>query len=162
MKAQLQNLFPRQLFNSKGSQFLSLLTKGLVLIVASIGLTGCLTEKRVQGYAIDDDAVLQVRPGVSEVVVTSVLGTPQTRSTFGDETIYYYVETLVEETAFQASFIKERTVLAVHIGKDKRVARKQTYTLQDGRIIDPVTRRTPSYGVDRTFVTQLLNSAANF
>lgn len=125
----------------------------------SLTLTGCFTSTRIQGYFISDDAVEQVRAGTSQEVVKTVLGTPQTQNSFGEETVFYYVETIIEETAFRAKFIKERTVLAVHFGPDRRVSRKRIYTLQDGRVIDPVTRRTPSYGLDRTFVNQLLNSS---
>lgn len=131
---------------------------------AALGMTlsACsgtgLVAQRTQGYVISDDAMAQIRPGSSQDFVRVVLGSPQTTSTFGGETAWYYVETVVNQTAFGLTTIRERTVLAIYFGADKRVSDRAVYTLQDGRAFAIEQRRTGSYGEDRNFVQSLLAS----
>lgn len=131
-----------------------------LLMGATLGAcTGpSLTQVRTQGYDIPEGALDQVRPGVSKDFVEVVLGTPQTTNSFGGEEAYYYVETKVERTAFGLSNVKERTVLAVYFGPDGRVTDKAVYGLQDGKVFNVVSRRTPGFGNDTTFVQSLLGS----
>lgn len=130
----------------------------LSVVFATLLLSGCLTQQRTQGYDISDDALTQVRPGVSKQLVEFVMGTPQSKNTFGDEEAYYYVETKIEQTAFGLKSVKERTVVAVYFDKKDRVVDKAVYSLQDGRVVDTVSRTTPGFGEDRSFVQQLLGS----
>lgn len=129
----------------------------LGLTLSACSGTGLLST-RTQGYSIPADAVQQIRPGSSAALVTVVLGSPQTTSTFGNETAWYYIETKVNQTAFGLTTIQERTVLAVYFDNNNRVIDRAVYTLQDGRVIAIEQRRTPSFGEDRTFVQQLLGS----
>jgi len=85
-----------------------------------------------------------------------VLGSPQTTNSFGDETAFYYVETKKDSTAFGMEFIKERTVLVVYFGKNKKVVDKAIYTAQDGKVIAIESRKTPSFGEDRNFIDSIL------
>ncbi|UJQ95648.1 outer membrane protein assembly factor BamE [Mariluticola halotolerans] len=129
---------------------------------AVIGLTlsGCsgFTSSRTQGYALSESALKQIRPGQSEDLVIAVLGSPQTKGAFGDETAFYYIETKVEETAFGWQTVKQRTVLAIYFDKNRRVTDKAVYGLEDGKLITLETRRTPSFGEDRTFVESIISS----
>ncbi|WP_196259022.1 outer membrane protein assembly factor BamE [Pelagibacterium limicola] len=120
-----------------------------------------LVATRTQGYVIPADAIQQIRPGSSADLVRIVLGSPQTTSTFGNETAWYYVETKVNQTAFGLTTIQERTVLAVYFDRNNKVVDRAVYTLQDGRVFAIEQRRTPSFGEDRTFVQQLLGSVTN-
>ena len=138
-------------------------TVSLTLAVMLAGaVTACsgtgLLQNRTQGHVISDDAIRQVRPGASRELVEIVLGTPQTRSTFGSEEAYYYVETRVTQTAFGLTTVQERTVLAVYFDTRGRVIDKAVYGLEDGRVIAIESRRTPSYGADQTFIGSLLAS----
>ena len=77
-------------------------------LVAGLGLAlalgGCstvgLVSQRTEGYVIPDSALAQVSPGQSVDLVVAVLGSPQTTSTFGERSAFYYVETKVERTSF--------------------------------------------------------------
>ena len=131
----------------------------LVTALAACSPSGlALTTNRTQGYVLKQEQLAQIRPGQSQDLVTIVLGSPQTTNSFGDETAYYYVETKVEETAFGLSTIKERTVLAVYFDKNKRVVDKAVYGAKDGKVIQIESRRTPSFGEDRTFIESILKS----
>jgi len=133
-------------------------------IAAIIGLGACapslggLSSVRTQGYEISESALAQIREGQSEDLVIAVLGSPQTRGNFGNESAFYYVETKIEQTTFGLKNITKRTVLAVYFDRNNQVTDKAVYTLQDGRLFAIETRRTASFGVDRTFVEQILAS----
>jgi outer membrane protein assembly factor BamE (lipoprotein component of BamABCDE complex) len=51
-----------------------------------------------------------------------------------------------------------RTVLVVYFDKNKKVVDKAVYGLQDGKTVAIESRRTPSYGEDRSFIDQILQS----
>ncbi|MFC3703151.1 outer membrane protein assembly factor BamE [Devosia honganensis] len=131
--------------------------------VLAVALAGCtsstsLISKRTQGYEIPDSALQQIRPGQSQQLVTLVLGSPQSTNTFGDRTAWYYVETKVNQTSFGLTMVQERTVLAVYFDRNKKVVDRAIYTLDDGKVINIETRRTPSFGEDATFIDAILSS----
>ncbi len=131
-------------------------------LAVGVTLTACsgtgLVSQRTQGYVIEDDAVAQIRPGASQDLVRIVLGSPQTTSTFGGETAWYYVETIVNQTAFGLTSVQERTVVAVYFDGNRRVTDRAIYSLEDGRVFAIEQRRTGSFGEDRSFVQSLLDS----
>jgi len=137
---------------------------GLSAVAAAMVLAGCspsglsLTQHRTQGYSISQDALAQIRPGQSQQLVTMVLGSPQTTNSFGNETAYYYVQTKVEQTAFGLEIAKDRTVLAVYFDKNNKVIDKAVYGTKDGKVFQIESRRTPSFGEDRTFIESILAS----
>jgi outer membrane protein assembly factor BamE (lipoprotein component of BamABCDE complex) len=130
----------------------------------ALSLAGCasgglaLSTQRTQGYVMSQDQLMQIRPGQSQKTVELVMGSPQVQNTFGEETAYYYVSSRVDRTAFGLETVRERTVLAVYFDKNKRVADKAVYGLQDGRAVTIETRRTASYGEDRGFIESILGS----
>ena len=143
---------PRQLLPMTAAVLLS-------LSVAACGSSGLsLTQQRTQGYEISEDALAQIRPGQSEALVTTVLGSPQTTGIFGNESAYYYVQTKVSRTAFGLDLSKDRTVLAVYFDKNKKVSDKAVYGTQDGKVFTIQSRRTASFGEDRSFLESLLSS----
>ena len=113
---------------------------------------------RTQGYEISESALQQIRPGQSAELVVAVLGSPMTTNTFEDETVFYYVETKVQQTAFGLETVQDRKVLAVYFDDNRKVKDKAIYGLQDGRVFEIESRRTESFGEDRTFVQQILGS----
>lgn len=130
----------------------------LAMTLAACTSGNSLITKRTQGYEISDSAMAQIRPGQSQELVTLVLGSPQSTNSFGDQSAFYYVETKVRQTAFGMTMIDSRTVLVVYFDKNKKVIDKAVFGLQDGKTIAIESRRTPSFGEDRTFIDQILQS----
>jgi len=130
----------------------------LAVTLAACTSSSSLVTKRTQGYEISESAMAQIRTGQSQELVRLVLGSPQSTNTFGDQSAYYYVETKVRQTAFGLTMIDSRTVLVVYFDKNKKVVDKAVYGLQDGKTIAIESRRTPSYGEDRSFIDQILQS----
>jgi len=136
----------------------------LSAVAVAVALAACspsglaLTSQRTQGYSISQDALAQIRPGQSQQLVTMVLGSPQTTNSFANETAFYYVQTKVEQTAFGLEMVKDRTVLAVYFDKNKKVVDKAVYGAKDGKVFQIESRRTPSFGEDRTFIESIMAS----
>lgn len=130
----------------------------LAVTLAACTSSTSLVTKRTQGYEISDSALQQIRVGQSQELVTLVLGSPQSTNTFGDQTAWYYVQTKVQQTSFGLRTGMERTVLAIYFDKNKKVVDKAVYSAADGKTIEIESRRTPSFGEDRTFIDQILQS----
>jgi outer membrane protein assembly factor BamE (lipoprotein component of BamABCDE complex) len=130
----------------------------LATVLAACTSSTSLVTSRTQGYEISESAMAQIRTGQSQELVTLVLGSPQSTNTFGDQSAYYYVETKVRQTSFGMTMIDSRTVLVVYFDKNKKVIDKAVYGLQDGKTVTIETRRTPSYGEDRSFIESILSS----
>ena len=130
----------------------------LAVALAACTSSTSLVTKRTQGYEISESAMQQIRVGQSQELVTLVLGSPQSTNTFGDQTAWYFVQTKVAQTSFGMNTALERTVLAIYFDKNKKVVDKAVYTAADGKVVAVESRRTPSYGEDRTFIDQILQS----
>jgi outer membrane protein assembly factor BamE (lipoprotein component of BamABCDE complex) len=130
----------------------------LALTLAACTSSNSLITKRTQGYEISDSALAQIRPGQSQQLVTMVLGSPQSTNTFGDQSAFYYVETKVRQTSFGMTMVDSRKVLVVYFDKNKKVIDKAVYGLKDGKTVAIESRRTPSYGEDRSFIDSILSS----
>lgn len=130
----------------------------LSLGIATAGCVGGLTSTRTEGYVLSESALRQIRPGQSEDLVIAVLGSPQTRGNFGNESAFYYISTKVNKTQFGLRMVQERTVLAIYFDENRRVKDTAQYGLQDGRVVTLTTRRTPSFGEDKTFIDSILSS----
>ncbi|SRR5690554_4213547 len=130
----------------------------LAAVLAACSSSTSLVTSRTQGYEIPESALAQIRPGQSKDLVTLVLGSPQSTNTFGDQSAFYYVETKIRQTSFGVNMIDSRTVLVIYFDKNNKVVDKAVYGLQDGKTIAIESRRTPSFGEDRTFIDQILQS----
>src|ERR1700759_4941253 len=129
------------------------------MVAARVALSACtigsgmaLATNKIQGYAINQDALAQIRPGQSQQLVVAVLGSPQTINAFNEGSAWYYVQTKVSETAFGMTTVQDRTVLAIYFDKNKKVADKALYGVKDGKSFTIEGRKTPSYGEDKTFL----------
>ena len=132
-------------------------------VLVSLTLTACgsgmsLTQSRARGYEISEDAVAQIRVGQSAALVTAVLGSPQVTNSFATETAWYYLGEKVQQTAFGMELSKERTLLVVYFDKKNKVVDTERLGVKDGKSFAIESRRTPSYGQDRTFIESIISS----
>ena len=132
-------------------------------VLVSLTLAGCgsgmsLTQAKARGYEISEDAVAQIRVGQSAALVTAVLGSPQVTNSFATETAWYYLGEKVQQTAFGMELSKERTLLVVYFDKKNKVVDTERLGVKDGKSFSIESRRTPSYGQDRTFLESIISS----
>ncbi len=132
-------------------------------LVLSLTLTACssglsLVQNRQRGYDISEDAVKQIRIGQSAALVTAVLGSPQSTNSFAQETAWIYVGEKVQQTAFGMELSKDRTVLVIYFDKNNKVVDTERLGVKDGKSFQIESRRTPSFGQDRTFLESIISS----
>ncbi len=146
---------------SPGGSLRARLLIGAALGLSIVGLSACnstFTTVQRHGYLISQDQLDQVPVGSSKEQVDFVLGTPSTTATFGTE-VYYYISQTTETTAFLAPKTTDQRILAVYFDADRRVERFANYGLEDGRIVDFISRKTPTSGEEVSFLKQVFSSA---
>jgi len=132
-------------------------------VVLSLTLSACssglsVVQQRQRGYSISEDAVAQIRIGQSAQLVTAVLGSPQITNSFATETAWYYLGERVQQTAFGMELSKDRTLLVIYFDKNNKVIDTERLGVTDGRAFTIESRRTPSFGQDRTFIESIISS----
>jgi outer membrane protein assembly factor BamE (lipoprotein component of BamABCDE complex) len=129
-----------------------------VAIAAAIALSGCAPDITKHGHIFGDEDVAQVKTGMSRDQVVLALGTPDTKSTVGQEAYYYISSTTKRSAAFLTPTIVDRKVLAVYFDKKDSVQRVAHYGLEDGKVIDFVKRETPSKGSEDGLLKELFRN----
>ncbi len=130
----------------------------------SLALGGCLgyDGDMMRGYVIDAKAMDQVRVGASAEQVLVVMGTPSTTSTVGGDAWYYISQKTERSLAFMQPKVTDQRIFSIYFDKNKKVQRVANYGLQDGRVIDFVTRTTPTAGAESSFVRNMLTNLLRF
>jgi outer membrane protein assembly factor BamE (lipoprotein component of BamABCDE complex) len=138
----------------------SLRRAAVPVLVASVALvlSACQTVSttQVRGYMPSDAALEQITPGSSQEQVMVVLGTPSTTATVSGEVYYYISQTEKRQMRFMKPTITDRRVIAVYFDKDRKVSSVANYGLQDGIVFDFISRKTPTTGVERSLIGQML------
>jgi outer membrane protein assembly factor BamE (lipoprotein component of BamABCDE complex) len=131
---------------------------GLAVRLAVIALAGLLagscggiTQTYHHGYMVPEGALEQIPLGASQEQVLIVLGTPSTVATISGE-VFYYISQRSQQISFLPQKEVDRRVVAVYFDKSRRVQRLADYGLKDGRIIDSISRTTPSGGVEQNYL----------
>lgn len=132
-----------------------------VALVSSLALSACIGETLHRGYVPSETALQQVQVGAPREQVLIALGTPSTTAEFGGEIFYYISQITNRPVAFLNARIVDQEVLAVYFDENSQVTNVARYGLEDGQVIDLVSRTTPTGGRDLSFVGQLLGATGN-
>ena len=133
-----------------------------IAVVSTFGLAGCTTgEVFNQGYVVDQTALDLTPVGSSREQVLLSLGTPSTTATFDNEVFYYVSQKRTRGAMFMKQKLVDQSVLAVYFGEDGTVRQIANYTLQDGRVFDTISRTTPTGGLDKSFLAQVMSGAGD-
>ena len=130
----------------------------------ALGLCGCLgyDGQVVHGYQLDPKSAEQVKAGASAEQVLVLLGQPTTTSTVGGDAWYYITQITNRSVQFMPPKITDQRVFAVYFTKDKKVARVANYGMEDGKLIDFVSRTTPTAGAESTFLKGMFINLLHF
>jgi outer membrane protein assembly factor BamE (lipoprotein component of BamABCDE complex) len=143
---------------STAQPFRRLLLAGLL----ASGLAACAPQVDTRGNLPDPETVLEVQPGVHDRdQVATILGSPSTVATFEDDT-WYYISRRTEKIAFFEPEVVDQQVLVVKFGQDGLVADMAVYGMEDGQVIEPVERTTPTSGREMTILQQLFGNIGRF
>ncbi|HZW47031.1 MAG TPA: outer membrane protein assembly factor BamE [Microvirga sp.] len=119
-------------------------------------------EEFARGYQLNENAVNQVKKGMSAEQVLQILGTPSTVSTVGNRNWYYISQRSRRTFQFMGEQVVDQRVTAVYFDKNLRVERIGLYGIQDGKVFDFISRTTPAGGEETSFLGQLLKGTNNF
>jgi outer membrane protein assembly factor BamE (lipoprotein component of BamABCDE complex) len=145
----------------RGAQRAAMLTGALCLTVP---LVGCLGYDGTinRGYLAANAGLDKVNPGMPAEQVLSTLGTPSTTSTVGGDAWYYISQRLERKVRFMNPSVTDQRVIAVYFNKQKKVERLANYGLEDGQVVDVLSRTTPTAGAETNFVRQMLTGLLKF
>ena len=130
--------------------------------VLALALGACAQSVQVRGNIPDSDVVSKINPGVhTRIDIASLLGSPSTVSTFQDSK-WYYIGQKTTQFAFFEPEVIERKVLVISFDDAGYVADTRTYGLEDGKVIDPVERITPTEGREFSISQQVLGNLGRF
>lgn len=132
----------------------SLAAAGLI----AFGLAGCAADVTKHGHVFAEEDLAQVKEGMSRDQIILALGTPDTKSTVGQGAFYYISTTTKRSAAFLEPSIVDRRVVAVYFNKDNNAQRIAHYGLEDGRVIDFISRETPSRGSEDGLLKELFRN----
>ena len=82
-------------------------------------------------------------------------------ATFDDD-IWYYITQRSRTFAFFKPEIIDQQVLVVRFDEADVVSEINRYTIEDGLIVDPVTRETPTAGKELSVLQQLFGNIGRF
>lgn len=135
----------------------------LLSTAAALALSACVEPQVDQrGHVATPGAMEKLQPGQqTRNDVLTLLGSPSTTATFDDET-WYYISQRVETTAFLAPETTEQRVVALKFDKAGVLKDMNTYSLQDGRAIEMVDRKTPTAGKELTVIEQIFGNVGRF
>ncbi|HTV32839.1 MAG TPA: outer membrane protein assembly factor BamE [Methylocella sp.] len=124
----------------------------------AFGLAGCLGYDGtvVHGYQLNAKTADQVKIGASAEQILVLLGSPTTTSTVGGDAWYYITQTTDRSFGFLSPHVTDQRIYAVYFTKDKKVERVANYGLEDGKVVDFISRTTPTVGAESSFLKGML------
>jgi outer membrane protein assembly factor BamE (lipoprotein component of BamABCDE complex) len=134
------------------------------LAALALGLGGCLgyDGQVIHGYQLNPGAADEVKVGASAEQILVLLGTPTTTSTVGGDAWYYITQVTNHGLRFMPPKVTDQRVFAVYFTKDKKVERIANYGMADGKLIDFVSRTTPTAGAESTFLKGMFINLMHF
>lgn len=128
----------------------------LGLSIAVLGATGCGSRISNRGNEISVDQVSSLEVGThNRQQVVSMLGSPSSTASFGEE-IWYYIFEKDESIAFLEPETLERTVLTLHFDKDGTLSEIESIGLEEAQVVTPVERETATAGNKLSFFEQMI------
>ena len=128
------------------------------LVVASFAslAVSCSPSTDYHGYLAKPGAFGQISDGMSKTEVEGILGSPSTTASInfqGDSN--YYITSVTESRSFLKPKEVSREVIAVRFDKGDQVTSFAQYALEDGRIININSRKTPVVGSELSILQDI-------
>lgn len=130
--------------------------------IAFLAVAACSPIRDSHGYTPRADELDRIEAGIdTRASVERKLGRPSTLGAFDDD-VWLYISQQTETIAFYEREIVDQRVVLIAFDEAGRVADVARYGLEDGRIIDLVTRETPTGGRRLTILQQAFANVGRF
>jgi len=139
--------------------FLRIAARWLAFATLLLTAASCTPNIDYRGYLAKPGAFAQIQEGMAKSEVEATLGSPSTTASVnfhGDS--YYYISSVTEQKAFMNPTEIKREVIAIRFNTEDRVASFGQYGLEDGRIIDMNSRKTPTKGREFSVLQQIFGN----
>jgi outer membrane protein assembly factor BamE (lipoprotein component of BamABCDE complex) len=128
----------------------------------AIALASCSPIIDTRGHGVEAEDFKQLVAGQSKQDdVQALFGSPSTKSSFGDET-WYYITARKETAGIFAPEITEQHVTAIRFDENKAVVDVTDYNKADGKMVQLVSKETPTEGNRMGFMEQMLGNFGRF
>ena len=145
-----------------GGQILWRRVLALFAVLSFAVATGCSPIKHSHGYTPRADELDQIKVGIdTRSSVQNKLGRPSTLGAFDDDD-WIYVSIKSETLAFFEPEVVDKRVVLVTFDKQGVVADIGNYGIEDGRVIDLVSRTTPTSGRKLTILQQVFQNVGRY
>ncbi len=132
--------------------------KILTACAAILALNACQATRNFHGYIPDQVQPTDIAPSIdTRSTVIARLGTPSTTSVFNDD-LWIYMSATREQLTYHRPKVKSRQIVAIQFDDQDQVTDVLTYDLDDGRVIDFVSRETPTRGRELGILEQLFGT----
>jgi outer membrane protein assembly factor BamE (lipoprotein component of BamABCDE complex) len=134
----------------------------MITISFMVVLASCAPITDTRGHNSEAIDLKQIVIGQSRTDdVIAILGSPTTRSNFGDET-WYYVNQVKQTRGPFAPEVVDQQVIAVRFNSETTVSDVTEYKKEQGKLVEIVGKTTPSEGHSVTFMEQMLGNFGKF
>ncbi len=148
---------PRRLRHSTRAHAARLARVALAALLLT-AVAGCASQVSRHGQIYSEAEVQQIQEGMSQDQVVLTLGSPNTTSAVNDNVYYYISSTTETPMGLMAPRVIDRRILAVYFDDTRKVTRVAHYGLEDGKVIDFITRETPSFGSEDGLLKELFRN----
>lgn len=132
------------------------------LATALLLAAGCNPVRKTHGYVPREGQLSELQIGSdSKAEVAGKIGRPTSVGTFDDDE-WYYISRQTEARAFLEPKVLSQEVVVVAFDEKGVATAVDRYGLEDGRVVNLVTRTTPTRGKRLTFLQQLLGNIGRF
>ena len=135
----------------------------VLLIASSLFIAGCADQIDYRGYLPRGTDVQKIQPGLSKTEVIAIMGSPSTTNTVdGAGDTFYYISSVVKTGAIFEPEVVDREIFAIEFDADQNVRKLAHYGIEDGKIIDFISRTTPTRGSSSSILRDLFGRLGQF
>ena len=133
---------------------------GILVLGATLG--ACSPQVSNMGNKPLSSDIARIKPGEqTRSEVQQILGSPSSRSLYGEE-VWFYIGNTREVVAFFAPEETERNVVAVAFDENGVVKTVRALGLDDGEDVAMSEKKTPTAGHNMTVVEQMVGNIGRF
>ncbi|MGC6476588.1 MAG: outer membrane protein assembly factor BamE [Parvibaculales bacterium] len=134
----------------------------LIATVCAASLLACSPVIHNRGYIFQQESLDKLVAGsTTKDEVRSIMGSPSSIATI-DASVFYYISSREETYLYRAPVETNRRIVAIYFDENNIVKNTAQYGLEDGNVVDYVSRETKTRGKELTLLGQLFGNLGRF
>ncbi len=131
------------------------------ILLAVLVISACTTITQNNGAEIRQVKLDEIGPSSTKPQIYELLGSPSTKSIYGDET-WFYITSQIRRELIKSDKILKQNVIAITFDKANHVSNIEVYDINDRRDFANESDTTPTAGKPLTVMEQLLGNVGKF